>query len=344
MPVTQVDIKTFLALAAEWPVCDARSPSEFAHAHIPGAYSLPVFSDEERKIVGTAYKQQSREKAVLIGLDFFGPNMTAILSGGEKILRQHRAGKSSEEKKILLHCWRGGMRSAAMAWLFSFYGYEVYQLIGGYKVFRNYTLEAFSQSYSIKILGGYTGTGKTYLLHLLAKKNVPLIDLEGLACHRGSAFGATDDPPPSQEMFENLLGKELRELQGKPFWLEDESQRIGNLIIPNEFWETMRQSPVYFLEISFVERLKRIVEEYSKTPDEHLVENIKRISKRLGPLQTKLALQLLDAGEMELCFDILLQYYDKVYSKALKNREVNVAVKKIAFEGYNTGEILEALM
>ena len=343
MPTTSVDIQTFLQLAKEWPVCDARSPAEYAHAHIPGAYSLPIFSDEERKIIGTAYKQQSREKAIRIGLDYFGPKMTTLLADGEKIVEQHREGKQTDEKKILLHCWRGGMRSAAMAWLFSFYGYEVILLIGGYKAYRHQAIESFSKPYDIRILGGYTGTGKTYLLHLMRERKVSLIDLEGLACHRGSAFGATEQEPPSQEMFENLLAQELSSVDGSAFWLEDESQRIGNLIIPNEFWATMRQSPVYFLEISFDDRLKRIVDEYSKTPDEDLIQNIKRISKRLGPLQTKLALQLLDVGEIELCFDILLRYYDKVYRKALTNRQENVGVTKIKFDGYDKDEILNHL-
>lgn len=336
MAVIKILINVFLEMSATVPVMDVRSPAEFAHAHFPGAFSLPVFSDEERKIIGTAYKQESREIAIKKGLDFFGPKMTTILAEAEKICE-------GKNKTVLMHCWRGGMRSAAMAWLLSFYGYEVFLLEGGYKVYRQWVREKYCEDYSIKILGGYTGSGKTKIIQHLQQKNIPAIDLEKIAHHRGSAFGAHKEPQPSQEMFENLLSEQLVKMQNKSFWLEDESQRIGNLMMPNEFWNTMRKSKVYFMDLPFEVRLAITEEEYSKEDDEQLKENILRIQKRLGPLQTKLSLQSLATGDYAECFHFLLAYYDKHYGKSLLNREQSVEVKKIPLSIFDADQITTLL-
>ena len=197
------------------------------------------------------------------------------------------------DKGILVHCWRGGMRSGAVAWLLDMYGFKVYTLAGGYKAFRNWTLQQFDKDYKLKILCGYTGSGKTLVIHELKQKNIPVIDLENLANHKGSAFGAIGEKAqPSQEMFENLLALQLfvqssadKNLSG--IWLEDESQRIGRLIIPNEFWGKMRESPVYFLDIPFKERLHFLVNTYGNFEKENLLDAIERIKKRLGGLETK---------------------------------------------------------
>jgi tRNA 2-selenouridine synthase len=216
------------------------------------------------------------------------------------------------------------MRSGAVAWLLDMYGFKVYTLAGGYKAFRNWVLKQFEKAYNLKILGGYTGSGKTVVLQELKKKNYRVIDLENLANHKGSAFGAIGEKPqPSQEMFENLLALELfRKISPTAgIWLEDESQRIGRLIIPNSFWEKMRDSPVYFLDIPFEERLDYLVTTYGNFEKEKLAEAIERIQKRLGGLETKTALNLLSEGNIRDCFSILLKYYDKLYYKGLHNRK-----------------------
>jgi len=275
--------------------------------------------------VGTAYKQESREAAIKIGLDFFGTKMRKMVEEAETILSNHLTHtKQQGAKKILVHCWRGGMRSAAVAWLLDLYGYKVFTLAGGYKNFRHYVLDTFKIPFQLKIIGGYTGSGKTELLKQLKEKGETVIDLEGIAGHKGSAFGNIGLPDqPGQEMFENILSLELRaaETTRRAIWVEDESQRIGLVNLPNEFWKTMRCSPIYFLDIPFEERLKQIVKEYGNLNQEKMIGAIGRISEKLGHLNAKTAILLLKEGKISESFTILLRYYDKFYFKALHNRE-----------------------
>jgi tRNA 2-selenouridine synthase len=322
MMIQKISIETFIPLIADTCLLDVRSPVEYKHAHIPGAINLPLFNDEERKIVGTTYKQQSREAAIKTGLDFFGPKMKAMVEEVEQLIAQ----KSITENKkttLLVHCARGGMRSAAVAWLLSLYGFEVISLNAGYKAYRNWVLKQFEKSYTFKILSGNTGSKKTTLLQQIAlKQNV--IDLEALASHKGSAFGSIGMPPqPSQEMFENLLAMALfqKAKNEMPVWLEDESQRIGKAMIPNGIWKQMREANVYFLDYPFENRLKHILDEYGNLPVTDLKESILKIAKRLGGLETKTALQFLEDGDVQNCFSILLHYYDKQYRKGLEKRE-----------------------
>lgn len=365
MAAEKITIDRFLELAEHYPVLDVRSPGEYNHAHIPGAISFPLFNDEERKIVGTAYKQESREKAIKIGLDFFGGKMRGMVEEAEAVSGKQEAGSwelealSSElpatssqlaqgnrlVRSLLVHCWRGGMRSSAVAWLLDLYGFKVYTLVGGYKKYRNWVIDTYSQNYCFKIIGGYTGSGKTYVMKQLRQEGENVIDLEDLAKHKGSAFGNIGMPTqPSQEMFENQLSRELHLItkrNKKPnnssspvltndsrlptndysIWLEDESQRIGEVNLPISFWNRMRESTLYFLDIPFEERLKHIVEEYGSLDREKVGAAIERIQKRLGGLETKAALKHLQEGDITGCFSILLRYYDKWYSKGLHNRE-----------------------
>ena len=349
MVIEKINIEYFLELSKQNPVIDVRSPGEFNHARIPGAYGLPLFTDEERAIVGTAYKQESREKAIKHGLDFFGTKMKKMVEEVEGILNLHRTiadidlNKSEiqnrKPKIVLLYCWRGGMRSAAVGWLLDMYGLKVYTLTGGYKKFRNYVLETFKLPFDLKILGGYTGSGKTEVIKELKRKGELVIDLEDMAKHKGSAFGNIGMPrQPSQEMFENILSCELRRLRYEPktrgqsvypqivikhspIWLEDESQRIGLINLPNHLWHTIRRSEIYFLDIPFEERLKHVVEEYGPLDKEKLIDAIIRIKERLGGLEAKRAIEFLEQDNPIESFRILLKYYDKWYARGLHNRE-----------------------
>lgn len=342
MSVKKISIEAFLELSGHLPVLDVRSPGEYSHAQIPGAFSLPLFSDEERKVVGTAYKQQGKQKAIKFGLDFFGVKMRGMVEEVEKIVKSQESGVGSQElavrsqdselstpdselpkpNQILIHCWRGGMRSGAVAWLLDLYGFEVYVLTGGYKAYRNWVLKQFEKEYDFKILGGYTGSGKTTILHELEKSNQTIVDLEKLANHKGSAFGGIGQgDQPTQEMFENLLATDLHKKGKESIWLEDESQRIGRLHIPHSLWNTMRTKQVFFVDIPFHERLIYIIKEYGVCDKEQLLQSIERIQKRLGPLETKTAIAHLHKYELEECFGILLLYYDKHYKKGLLNRE-----------------------
>ncbi|MBD0331294.1 MAG: tRNA 2-selenouridine(34) synthase MnmH [Chitinophagaceae bacterium] len=325
----RLHIQEFLEQSKNNLVIDVRSPAEYNRAHIPGAINIPLFTDEERKIVGTTYKQQSREQAIKVGLDFFAPKMRKIVEEVEAITESGKSETLNGNFQIFIYCWRGGMRSAAIAWLLNLYGFKVRLLAGGYKAYRNYVLKLFEEPFQFKILGGFTGSGKTELLNELKRHGEAIIDLEALASHKGSAFGSINMPPqPSQEMFENLLAKELSIVSGPSsvIWLEDESQRIGSVNIPAAIWKNMRQSPVYFLDIPFEERLQHIAEEYSKCDVDRLIDAIERISRRLGGLETKNASNFLQEKKFTECFSILLKYYDKHYLKALHQRENNPAL------------------
>lgn len=320
MGIKRVNVEEFIELARQHPVLDVRSPGEFNHAHIPGAFSLPLFTDEERKIVGTAYKQESREKAIKIGLKFFGKEMVKMVEDVEEI---NSKAKIPNSKTVLVHCWRGGMRSAGVAWLWDLYGFKVFSLVGGYKAYRNWVLQQFERSYNIQIIGGYTGSAKTDVLNELRTVGEQIVDLELLASHKGSAFGNIGMPPqPTQEMFENLLAMQLASAhQHKTIWIEDESQRIGSINIPTTFFRHMRTKPVLFLDIPFEQRLDHLVNEYGKLDKERLVNSIIRIQKRLGGLETKNAVNALIEGDIRSSFNILLRYYDKWYEKSMQTRE-----------------------
>jgi tRNA 2-selenouridine synthase len=235
-------------------------------------------------------------------------------------------------KTILVHCWRGGMRSGAVAWLLDLYGFNVFSLAGGYKKYRNHVLQELEKPYPFRILGGYTGSGKTFVLNELKRGGKVTIDLEGIANHKGSAFGALGQPPqPSQEMFENLLAGELKQAmdrlekksngdQLEPVWIEDESMRIGSVNIPQPIWNQMRHAPVLFLDIPFEKRLDFLVEQYGTLNAEGMINAIIRISKRLGGLETKTAVNHLLEGNKKASFEVLLHYYDKQYLKGLNGR------------------------
>lgn len=318
MPTKKVQIKEFLELAKFHPVLDVRSPSEYQHAHIPSAYSLPIFNDAQRAEIGTAYKKISRADAIKIGFKHFGMQLNKYIETVECLLKER------DSKVLLVHCWRGGMRSAAMAWALEFYGYNVVLLDGGYKAYRAHVLKSFEHPYKFKVLGGYTGSGKTEVLQELKNKSEAVIDLEGLANHKGSSFGALGMPEQSsQEHFENNLSEELKQyynydehenfVQLKPIWVENESQRIGLLNIPKVLFENIIKSDLYIIDIPFEERLNYIQSYYGQFDKADLIAAVLRIQKRLGGQETKNVVQLLDEGKQRESFAILLSYYDRTY-------------------------------
>ena len=342
MAIEQLDIEIFLKLSETSPVLDVRSPGEYVHAHIPRAVPLPLFSDEQRKNIGTAYKHQSRQLAVNIGLEYFSDRMKVLPVEAEKLLNNWKRNKGIENatliaNPVLVHCWRGGMRSGAVAWLLNLYGFKIYTLRGGYKSFRNWAISQFEKEYKLNILGGYTGSGKTNLLLSMKNNGNFVIDLEGVANHKGSAFGSLGEhPQPSQEMFENLLAMKLYRIScaieknksksgnseiSPEIWIEDESRHIGSVGIPGSFWDQMRKSALFFLDIPFEERLLQIVENYGSYNKNDLVDSIMKIKKRLGGLETKNAIDFLMDDKVNECFSILLHYYDKLYNNSLYKRE-----------------------
>jgi tRNA 2-selenouridine synthase len=311
LAITKIEISECLLLGKGMPLLDVRSPSEYAQAHIPGAISFPLFTDEERRVIGTAYKQESRRKAIREGLGPFGRNLVRMVEEAERLI---------PGQDVVVHCWRGGMRSAAVAWLLDLYGFQVYLLKGGYKAYRRWAGQQFTKPYPLRVIGGYTGSNKTGLLHGLKQAGEQVIDLEGLAGHRGSAFGnLARVPQPSQEQFENDLALALYECsiqdENKVIWIEQETQRIGQINVPPAFYRLFSVLPSYFIEVPFEERLKHIVGGYGTFSKESLINAIIRVTKKLGGLEAKTAVTALMDDDIPAAFAVLLRYYDRLYHK-----------------------------
>ncbi len=299
-------------LDRDLPLIDVRSPGEYAKGHIPGAVNIPLFSDTERAHVGTLYTQVSREKAMEVGYALVNPKLETFLIKSREV---------APDGKVAVHCWRGGMRSQAFARHLDEHGFEeVFCLTGGYKAYRNHILDFFNSPFKLNILGGYTGSGKTKIIRYLMEKGYQAVDLEEVARHKGSAFGALgQELQPSQEQFENDLFDAFRKLDvSLPIWLEDESHNIGGVTIPLNLYQRMLPSPVYFLEIPREARAENLVEEYALFAPELLAEAITRISRRLGGQNTKTALHYLGNRDFYELALVILTYYDKAYLKGLR--------------------------
>lgn len=311
---TKTDIAAFLELADKIPVVDVRSPSEFNTGHIPGAFNIPLFDDAEREAVGIKYKKEGRTKAIITGLQ---------LAGNSMHLKLEQALKVSKDGRLLVHCWRGGMRSEAMAWLFSLGDIESDILEGGYKSYRHFVLENLSANKNMIIMGGLTGSGKTHILKYLQGTGRQVIDLEGIANHKGSAFGSLGQlPQPSSEHFANLLFDQWKNTdQNQPVWLEDESRNIGTVFMPEEFYLNMQKNPAIVLLMDFKTRLPRLIEEYSCYSTDEIVASLMRINKRLGGDKTKEAVDAVINSDFAKAIEITLYYYDKAYLFGLKRKE-----------------------
>lgn len=307
--VQTVEVGDFLALRDQLvPVLDVRSPAEYGHAHISGALSFPLFDDVERSEVGTLYRQVSAEAAMMRGLTIVGPKMGLFMEEALAI---------SPDRRVAVYCARGGKRSESMAWLLHQGGFEVTLLKGGYKKARRYYLDMVSSGqWRFAMLGGHTGSGKTAILRALAGQGAQVIDLEALARHRGSAFGALDDRgQPSCEDFENRLAEALRKQdQGRIIWMENESRHIGRVRIPVEIWGLMRSAPLVQLEVPRDMRLRSILEEYGVAEPEALREAFRRIRLRMGPQHADTAIRMLDAGDLTGAAGLALDYYDRLYA------------------------------
>ncbi|MEI0700107.1 tRNA 2-selenouridine(34) synthase MnmH [Brachyspira intermedia] len=338
--VKVIDIEEFLKLANndELPIIDVRSPIEYNHAHIPNAYNVYLFNDEERKDVGTIYKQIGRKEAILKGLEYVSVRMTAILKSIDEIARKYNS-----TNKILMHCFRGGMRSESTAWLCSNYGYDVYMLKGGYKRYRNYVLDSFERDYKIYLLTGRTGSGKTLILNKLKSIGYNVIDLEKIAKHKGSAFGwINEGEQPSQEQFENNLSYELLKYDiNSTLWFEDESLLIGRRAIPKSLFNKMREAQkIIYLDIPKECRAEYIVDTYGKYNIDDLKESILKIKKRLGGERLKESLELLDNGNIYECVLNMLYYYDKAYKLSINENKL-ISIK---CENNNFDNIVESIV
>jgi tRNA 2-selenouridine synthase len=292
---------------------DVRSPGEYAQGHIPGALNFPLFSDAERAVVGTLYKQIGKEAAVIKGLELVGPKLADFV---------RQAVKLAPNRQLAVHCWRGGQRSGSMAMLLRAAGFEVCTLAGGYKNYRQLVLDSFHQiAFPFRVLGGPTGSGKSKVLRALRELGAPVLDLEALAHHKGSSFGAIgEEPQPTVEQFENTLHHALQSFEpGQPVWVENESRSIGRVYVPEGVWKHMKSGVLVNIEIPLEARLQNLLDDYADCEITILREAFERIGKRLGGQSLKEALEALEAGDLRTAAAIALRYYDKTYQHCLDN-------------------------
>jgi tRNA 2-selenouridine synthase len=315
-----IETNQFLKRSFERPILDVRSPKEFHQGHIPGAISFPLFTDEERAIVGTAYARKGKETALLKGLEIVGPKLGSFVKSAFEL---------APGNEVLVHCWRGGMRSEAMAWLMQFAGIKTSVLAGGYKAYRRFIRESFAQSPPLIVLGGMTGSGKTEILQYLSSRGEQVIDLEGIANHKGSAFGAMGQADqPTNEQFENNLAAKWLDLDAdKPVWIEDESRNIGKVIIPGPLYEKMSRAKVVLIDVPFAERVKRLSDEYGRFAETELAAVLSKISKRIGADVASSAIKALKEGHVENAVSTVLRYYDKTYQFGISKRDLKNVVK-----------------
>lgn len=326
-----ISIDEFIAQSPSAHLLDVRSESEHMRGHFPGAFNIPILNDEHRKEVGTLYKQKGRQEAVIRGFELAGPKFGAFIKEVKKRSVQYPTGP------LLLYCWRGGMRSAIAEWILTLAGFQTLRLKGGYKSFRQWALNTLIKEKNILVLGGKTGSGKTELLQHLRTQGERVIDLEYLACHKGSAFGGLGQlPQPTNEHFENMLALEWTKIpdhgQQAFAWLENESRTIGKNQLPNPVYDQIRKARTLEIVVEDSIRLKRILAEYACFSAEQLIERTSTLKKRLGGQHLKESLEYLDAGNMQAWAKKMLDYYDKAYAYGMEQREKE-KVYKIELKG-----------
>lgn len=329
--------KEFLELRSNVTILDVRSPKEYERGHIPQAVSMPLFTDEERAKVGTTYTRNGKDLAVILGLEFVGPKLAELVRFARK--------KANKQHEIALYCWRGGMRSGSVAWLLETAGFKVYLLRGGYKAYRThlrYTLKV--QDADIRLLGGMTGSGKTEILYKVKELGGQILDLEGYANHKGSAFGAIgQQKQPFAEMFENLLFDDWITLDfSRPIWVEDESKSIGSIFIPDELYDKMWNAILYRISLPKSYRINRLVNEYAGFSDELIKEAILKIEKRLGFDVSKKCLTALENRDYHQIVDLTLNYYDKAYLN--QNGKRVSSIIDLNFEEGNSDDVARKIM
>jgi tRNA 2-selenouridine synthase len=304
------------------PLIDVRSPAEYAQGHAPAAASVPLFSDAERAEIGTVYKQQSPAKAVRLGLKYAGLRMADLVAEVDALAKR-------DPSPLEVYCWRGGQRSGSVAWLLRTAGYDVSRWEGGYKAYRGRVLESWAAERPYVVLAGLTGSGKTEVLRALHELGGPVLDLEGLAHHKGSAFGQIGElPQPTNEQFENDGAVRLAELEGEArIWIEDESRSIGRIWLQQSFFARKKSAPVVLLERSLDERIDRLVAAYGQASRAELSETFMRIAKRLGDQNARSAVDHVQQGNLADAARIALHYYDRTYAESVAARTETITAR-----------------
>lgn len=335
IPVEQLFQKEVHDESIDKPVLiDVRSPSEFEESTIPGSINIPIFDDEERSAIGTLYKQVSASVATDKGLEIFSGKLPELI----------RQFKELPDNKVVF-CWRGGMRSKAVATMVDLMGMEVRRLQGGYRAYRNWVVEQLEQ-YRMPprsiLLNGYTGSGKTRILERLAALGHPVIDLEQYAGHRGSAFGGIGLTPSNQKTFDSLLLHQLRTIGETPYFLmEAENNRIGKISVPDFLVQAKDIGTMIVIEMPIEERVRNIIREYR--PEQYraeIMEAFLKIKKRLPTEIGKEAHTQLEASEYGKAFEHLLTYYyDPLYQKSFDS----YMNKTVVIRAANVDEAVEQI-
>ncbi|HEY0437935.1 MAG TPA: tRNA 2-selenouridine(34) synthase MnmH [Phenylobacterium sp.] len=316
MAIEVLERADLATLAAFDAVIDVRSPAEFAQDHAPGAINLPVLTNEERAQVGTIYVQESRFKARRIGAALIARNVARHL---ETALADQPGGF-----RPLVYCWRGGQRSHAMATILAEVGWRTSVLAGGYKTWRRHVSERlYDQPWPARLvlIDGATGSGKTEILQRLAERGLQVLDLEGLAAHRGSLLGALKDrPQPSQKMFESRL---LALLDGfdlsRPIVVEAESSKVGERMVPPALWHVMAAAPRIEIAAPAPARAAYLVRAYRDIIEDRpaLDEALRRLPTPAGRKRLAAWGELADAGQFEaLALELMALHYDPAYRRS----------------------------
>jgi tRNA 2-selenouridine synthase len=288
---------------------DVRSEGEFEDGHVIGSINIPILNNEHRILVGTSYKQEGKDSAEELGYKLVSPLFEQLIAEAKKHVK---------ENKIVVYCARGGMRSQIFSDLLSKEGIEVMRLKDGYKRYRNWCLEKFTRPHKLIVMSGKTGSQKTERLFGLHEVGEAVIDLEGLAHHKGSAFGALGQPAqPTQEHFENKLAHALFfELKkDQPVWYENESRLIGKVRIPDTLFNTIVRSPRVEIQPSFENRFEFLMENYGCYSNEELIEKTQLLTKRMGLEANKKSIESLENGDKNEWLTLLMHYYDKAYEQ-----------------------------
>lgn len=335
---SELSAADFWRESREGLLLDVRSPSEYEHGHIPGAVNLPLFDDDQRAEVGTIYKNSGKDDAVLRGLSIVGPKMADLA----KAARSMSVGRKDQ---VFVHCWRGGMRSRSMHWLLETAGLQPKILAGGYKAFRAHAQTRFAQDWPLKVVSGLTGAGKTRILNVLASHGEAMVDLEGLANHRGSAFGAIGQvDPPTTEQFENLLFAELEQCSDATrIWVEDEGNRLGTVVVPPMFIKQLKSSTAVFIDLSPEARVENLMEDYGDLSPSKLCESVQAIRKRLGFDLAQAAIEAIESGQIKAAIEIVLGYYDRTYTHAAA-KFPRPPMKQLAIQGLSDQQMVEQMI
>lgn len=306
---------------------DARTPAEFAEGTIPGAINVPIFSNAERAEVGTLYKQQSKQVARHLGVRLVAPKIPELIEQVEAAWQQGSG-------PVIVFCWRGGMRSKALTYFLTLAGIPARQLLGGHKRFRTHVCDFFERGQwgRLLVLRGMTGVGKTRLLKQLAGDGYPVLDLEGLAGHRGSAFGALGLPPqPSQKSFEAALWDELRKIPPGSYALaEGESRHIGRLQLPTRVYAALQVEASLWINASLDYRTRVILEDYPALDElrEAFEAPITALKPRLGSEAVAQMLFQLEQGRWDqLVRDLMVLYYDPLYAHTRPERRIEIDIE-----------------